>query len=281
MIQSIKSYEECREFVDGFCDDTQFSDPMLLTEEQLQKNLIKSIETPERYNVFAVFSEAQMMGLFVFLVIPDEQYLEMIVGLSRYKEAYLEMFSYIEEKYQAYEADFVFNPSNYLLKEQLEIRNADFETEAQKMVWNGVIPMIDTMGVEQYTEQYAEQYFAIHAKDMYWTGEKVVAAPERFRTFLAVLDGKVIGYMDVTHCFEENEPFTLYVREEYRRRGYGEKLLAKALVQNQPKRMMILVETDNVPAIRLYEKMGFEKVKNANNLTAHWKVDCSLEKRNI
>lgn len=111
---------------------------------------------------------------------------------------------------------------------------------------------------------------------MYWTGEKIAAAPEKFRTFLAINlainQGRVIGYLDVTHCFEENEPYDIYVLPEYRRKGYGRKLLAKALDCNQPRGMMLLVETDNTAAIRLYELMNFKTVPGQNSLTAHWQI---------
>ena len=104
---------------------------------------------------------------------------------------------------------------------------------------------------------------------MYWTGERVLQAQDRFRIFLAVCSGAVIGYLDVTYTFPENEPFDLLVLEEYRRRGYGRKLLAKALEMNRPNGMMLLVDADNVPAIRLYESMGFAKAQGQNNRTAH------------
>lgn len=107
---------------------------------------------------------------------------------------------------------------------------------------------------------------------MYWTGEKVAAATERFRTYLALHEGKVVGYLDVTCCFAENEIYDLLVLPEYRRMGYGGKLLAKALQENDPKGMMLLVDADNEPAIRLYERAGFVKKPYANSLTAHWKV---------
>ena len=131
---------------------------------------------------------------------------------------------------------------------------------------------IDAIGIEPLSERYMAQYCAIHNTDMYWTGERVAQAQERFRTFLAIHDGKVVGYLDVTYIFKENEPFDLFVLTEYRRRGYGRKLLAKALEQNEPNGMMLLVDADNVPAIRLYESMGFAKVQGQNNLTAHWNV---------
>ena len=88
----------------------------------------------------------------------------------------------------------------------------------------------------------------------------------------AVEDGVVTGYIDVTHCFAENEPFDLLVKEEYRRKGYGRQLLAKALLENEPKDMMLLVDFDNEQAINLYESMGFIKKEKGNLLTAYWKV---------
>ena len=272
MIRIIKSYDECRDFASGFQRDPNFSDPMLCDEEQMECNLIKSIEKPDKHCVLGVYNEDQVIGLFAFLVLRDEHYIEMLVGLSREKEAYLEMFRYLEQCYPNYSADFVFNPRNFLLKELLDLRKAEYEPEQQKMVLGIPVLGIDTTGVELLSEQYAEQYCAIHNKDMYWTGEKVVQAKDRFRTFLAIHDGKVVGYMDVTFTFKENEPFDLFVLEEYRRMGYGRKLLAKALEMNQPNGMMLLVDVDNDPAIRLYESMCFVKVQGQNNLTAHWTV---------
>ena len=125
---------------------------------------------------------------------------------------------------------------------------------------------------QEFSEQYAAEYCVIHSRDVYWTGEKVAAAPERFRIFLAIDGGRVVGYLDVTHCFEENEPYNLFVLPEYRRRGFGRKLLAAALECNRPKGMMLLVDTDNVPAIRLYASMGFQTVRGQNSLTAHWEI---------
>ena len=272
MIRIIKSYDECRDFASGFQGDPNFSDPMLCDEEQVECNLIKSIEKPDKHCVLGVYNEAQMIGLFVFLVLRDEKYIEMLVGLSRDKEAYLEVLHYLEQCYPGYITDFVFNPGNYLLKELLDFRNAEYEPEQQKMVLGTPVLGVDTTGVELLSAQYTEQYCAIHNKDMYWTGEKVVQAQDHFRTFLAIHDGKVVGYMDVTYTFKENEPYDLFVLEQYQALGYERKLLAKALEMNQPNGMMVLMDVDDKYSIRLYESMGFAKVQGQNNLTAHWIV---------
>lgn len=272
MIRIITSYDECREFAAGFSDDPEFSDPMLTNEEQVRGNLEKAFEKPERYAVLGVFRDEQMVGLFNFLVLRDERYIEMIVGLSGDAVAYNEVLRYLETNYPSYNVDFVFNPRNHLLTKLLQAKGADFEPEQLKMVWKPSQLDVDTTGVELFSEQYAGQYFAIHNQDMYWTGEKVAAAPERFRTLLAVHEGTVVGYIDVTHCFEENEPYDLFVLEQYRRMGYGRKLLVKALQLNCPKDMMLLVDIDNDAAIHLYESMGFERNEKQNNATAHWTV---------
>ena len=46
---------------------------------------------------------------------------------------------------------------------------------------------------------YRAQYLALHTGDRYWTGEKVLAAPEIFRVLLAIEDGEAAGYIDLTH----------------------------------------------------------------------------------
>lgn len=272
MIKPIGSYADCREFAESFQGDPDFSDPMLSTEEQIRCNLEKAFTRPNR-QVLGVFQGGQLTGLFVLLVLEEEKYLEMLVGLSREAQAYRELMGYLAQSYPGWKADFVFNPRNAPLKAALEDVRAEFEQEQQKMVFSGSTIPADTTGIQAFSEQYAAEYDAIHSRDVYWTGEKVAAAPERFRIFLAIDGGRVVGYLDVTHCFEENEPYDLFVLPEYRRRGFGRKLLAAALERNRPKGMMLLVDTDNVPAIQLYASMGFRTVRGQNSLTAHWEID--------
>lgn len=272
MIQILSSYDACRDFVSGFQGGPHFSDPMLATAEQREHNLHRAFAQPDRYLVLGAFRQSQMTGLFSFLVLRDERYMELLAGLSRDKDAYLEMLRFLERDYPGFQADFVFNPGNHLLKAPLEARAAAFEPEQQKMRLAAPVPRLDTTGIVPLSAPYTGQYCAIHCTDTYWTGEKVAAAQDRFRTLLALHGGRVVGYIDVTYTFEENEPFDLFVLEEYRRMGYGRKLLAKALELNHPKGMMLLVDTINTPALRLYTSMGFVKVPAQNTLTAHWPI---------
>ena len=270
-VKQINSFDACEKFVRSFSADDPFSDPMLSDHEQVTNNLINAIEKKENHSVIGIFKNNQMVGLFSFLVLTDK-YIEMLVGLSHNAAAYPIMFSYLKEHFNSYHADFVFNPNNYLLYNFLKQQGASFDVEQQKMVFNHSYLNIDTTGIELLTQPHIPSYLAMHNTDLYWTGNKVIEATDRFRTFIAIENETVVGYLDVTYCFEENEPFDLLVKEDHRRKGYGRKLLAKALEMNRPKGMTLLVDIDNAPAICLYQSVGFVKVDDRNSLVAHLRI---------
>lgn len=268
----VSSFEECRDLLQSFSDDPVFSDPMLSTEEQRNKNLKQAIAQPERHLVMQVWRGQRSVGLFAFLVLAEERYLEMLVGLSREPALHQRILQELSRRYPAYTADFVFNPANFALKEALTQVGAAFDPEQQTMVLRQPVLAADTTGVVLLSPEYEAAYYAMHNTDLYWTGEKVAAASDRFRVLLALDGNRVVGYLDVTYGFEENEPYDLFVLPAYRRRGHARRMLSQALAMNQPKGMMLLVDVDNEAAIRLYEAAGFATVPGRGSLTAHWSV---------
>ena len=151
----------------------------------------------------------------------------------------------------------------------MEEVGADFEMEQQKMVLKNSVEYQSDKQVVLYKPEYKEQYVGMHSTDVYWTAEKVIDALDRFRIILAIENDMVVGYLDITHKYKENEPYDIFVKEEYRGKGYGKAMLVKAIELNKPNAMMLLVDIDNLPAIAMYEKLGFVKSENENNMTAH------------
>lgn len=269
MIKQLTSVEEYMDFVNIINRDPHFSEPMLTHEEQMRCNLLDAPNRP-RNKLLGVFEGEELTGLFNFLVEEEESYLEMLVGLSRSLTAYKEMLAYLKEHYKGYQADFVYNPNNHLLHGLLQKEDSKFDPEMQKMVLKWDVPYQSDHQIELYSPKYREQYCAIHEdKERYWTAEKVIDAAEKFRIILAIEEDKVVGYIDITHKFEENEPYDVFVVEKYRRKGFAKAMLAKAIELNKPKGMMLLVDADDTGAIALYESMGFDKVEGQNNVTAH------------
>lgn len=268
-ISPLTSPEICRAFAADFARDPRFSDPMLTNDAQLEANLLAPLARPERFCVFGVYRESALVGLFSFLVLREENYLEMLVGLSREAAAYSLMLRHLREKFAGFSADFVFNPKNSLLRDALRESGAEFEPPQRKLVLEQPLFRRENRRVLPLDTKNPAQYLAIHNKDMYWTGERVAAAQDRFRTLVAYSGETAVGYLDVTRGHEENEVYDLFVLPNYRQMGYGRALMERALDENRPSGMMLLVDTDNEPALRLFASMGFRAAENGESITAH------------
>lgn len=268
MLKILTSGTEYMDFVHEINDDLNFSDPMLKTRERIQ-DLLDAPDKPAR-QIWGIFEGETITGLFVFLILEEESYIEMLAGLSRTKEAYEELLSFLKVNYAGYRADFVYNPNNYLLHTLLLAEGAEFDPEQQKMVLKKEISYQSSCQIELYVPAYREQYIAMHRDDgHYWTAEKVIAAPGKFRIILAINHDEVVGYIDITHSYDENEPYDVFVKEEYRQKGYGKAMLAKAIELNRPRGMMLMVDTGNTAAIALYKALGFIRSEGENSVTAH------------
>ena len=206
------------------------------------------------------------------LVLPEEGYLQLLAGLSRQAAAYDALLSHLQAAYPGYQADFVYSPRSRLLHTALADRHAAFDPEQQKMVLRSPPPYVPDSRVQLYTPAFRAQYLALHDDDRYWTGERVLAAQDTFRVLLAIEDGAVAGYLDLTYRNAENEPYDLFVREKSRCRGLGRALLSCAIEKNRPNAMSLLVDSDNLAARRLYASLGFVERPEENNITAHLKL---------
>ena len=271
MIKYIKDLTPFLDFISYVNADPDCSEPMLFTEDQMEVNLKKSLNKPNNH-VLGVWEGESFTGLFDFLIEEEERYIEMIVGLTRSKKAWEEIFAWLEKGYPGFQADFVFNPHNARLRELLDQKGAEYEPEQEKLVLGETPPAFDTTGIEPLSEKYLDQYLAMHGTGVYWTGDKVWEAKERFQALLAVDNGTAVGYIDVTTCFAENEVYDLWVKPEYRRRGWGRKLMARAIELNRPRGLMLLQDVGNFAANGLYRSVGFHVVEGANSVTATWMI---------
>ncbi len=238
MLKELSSVQAYLPFIHAMLADPDFRDPMLATPAQLHQHLLDAHEDPAK-RLFGTFDGGTLTGLFSVLVLPEEGYLQLLAGLSRKAAAYDALLSHLQAAYPGYQADFVYSPRSR---------------------------------VQLYTPAFRAQYLALHDDDRYWTGERVLAAQDTFRVLLAIEDGVVAGYLDLTYRNAENEPYDLFVREKSRRRGLGRALLSCAIEKNRPNAMSLLVDSDNLAARRLYASLGFVEKPEENNITAHLKL---------
>jgi hypoxanthine phosphoribosyltransferase len=87
-----------------------------------------------------------------------------------------------------------------------------------------------------------------------------VLSYEYYKTFVLEKDKDIIGIIQFWNLLGEADITLLAVKRDYRRNGYGKILIEKSLdflKKNKVDTVYLEVAVDNIPAIKLYEKMGF------------------------
>ena len=251
MIQEIYSFDEYEGFISELTNHPLYSDPHFTYDKN---NLYCSLKSKDKH-AFVVLENGICKGLFVFIILPSDRYVEML--------------EYMEKNYCGYQIDFVFNPQNIAIYKPLKLKGAIFEPEQMKMIQGGTVPNVSTNNIEQLSDKWMKQYCDIHDTDTYWTGERIVSGLDKFRVFLVVKDGQVLGYLDVQSCYDINEIYALYVKPEALHQGYELSLLTKAIELNKPNQIMVVVDANNKEEIALYSAAGFVKLEGQNSITAY------------
>lgn len=73
-------------------------------------------------------------------------------------------------------------------------------------------------------------------------------------------DGELLGYCGIWQSFEDGEIMNVAVREDRRRQGCARRLLEELFIcsgERGIRRFTLEVREGNLPAIRLYESLGF------------------------
>ena len=267
MIKEIYSFDLYEDFIKSFSGTTVFADPHF---EFDNGNLYDSLKE-DNEKAYIVAEGEKVNGLFVWMILPDEKYIEMLIGLSKEESSIREMLAFIENEYKGYQLDFVINPQHNLFYNLLQSKNAKFEEEQQWMALEKEVDNQHQHEIVLLTQEYEAQYIDKHNKDTYWTAEKVIEAKDRFRVFLAIHEEKVVGYIDVTYCYEKNEPYDIWVDNGFQNKGYEQALLQAAIKLNKPKKMMVLVDVNNFDEIEMFKSIGFVSVVGTNSVYATYK----------
>jgi len=107
-------------------------------------------------------------------------------------------------------------------------------------------------------EQYEDLSSIDLAEILAWVRRKLTKKISEYR--VVCLGGETVGYYRLCDG-EDNmlEIDDLYVLAPYRRLGIGTEIVRRCIAESERlgKPLMLYVFTNNTPAVRLYEKMGF------------------------
>lgn len=82
---------------------------------------------------------------------------------------------------------------------------------------------------------------------------------------IAYIHNKPAGYMSMQVCCGEGDIMRVAVLPEFRRRGIAGALLKQCFSANKLDAVFLDVRENNIPAIKLYESFGFEKIGARKN----------------
>ena len=181
------------------------------------------------------------------------------------------MIDYIETNFPVTQIDFVYNPNNKVLTDILKSKNVTFDVPQVKLCLSDFVPYSFGIDVGELKPEHEKQYIDLHETDTYWTSEKVLGAKDRFRVITAVDNGEVVGYLDITKCYRENEIYDLRTKAGYEK--YRKDLLAKAIQLNRPNGIMAQLDIDDTDEIALFKEMGFEETENSQSILAVYRVE--------
>ncbi len=254
-------------------DKFEYESFVLITDEEAKESFDVALSKKENHLLLGVYNETKIVGVYSFYIIMTEKYLELTGCCSNDEEAYHIVFDYIETNYKGNKIDFVFNTKNSLLKNELVRRNVELEPETQKMILENSVRKTKNSNIVLLSKQYEDEFTKIFYDEGYWTAEKILEAKDKFKTFIYLYNNHVIGYVVVTSFLEVNEPWGVFVLTEYRRRGIGRSLMEEVVSYSYPNKLSLEVLINNIPAIKLYESLGFVKVEGQNFLAAHWSLE--------
>ncbi len=102
--------------------------------------------------------------------------------------------------------------------------------------------------------------------DSWSTGQfwaELAGVPDSGHYLVAVRGGDIVGYAGLAVLADEGWVQTLAVRADRRGGGVGASLLAALMAEARRRRVVAVlleVRVDNEPALRLYERFGFERL---------------------
>jgi len=99
-------------------------------------------------------------------------------------------------------------------------------------------------------------------KDNFSTVYKIDEAVKKDYTHIYVYedDNNVLGFIHIENHFEITDVINIAVDKNYQGRGIGKILLQYVIDNTEADKIMLEVKENNVPAIKLYESLGFKQI---------------------
>lgn len=214
-----------------------------------------------------------LSGVLALTIEPEASYLEATGGVfaaNNYKAIAIEFFNYIKEAYRGYQFDAAYpienkQAINFMETIGAKLLDYDYEMKTNKDKYK-YKKISETYEIIELSENYYQNFVNVHDKycpNVYWTGNRLLDALDKFDIFIALEKEEVVGSIVISKFNKEfREIYLMAVAEDKRYKGYEIALVNKAVDNafiNGAKEIIVMVASDNIDEINLFMKLGFEK----------------------
>lgn len=133
------------------------------------------------------------------------------------------------------------------------------------------VPQIAEIERASIPQPWSETAFTAALKD-----EKAV-------TLVALCGDILCGFITGVYLLDTADIYSVAVSSEYRKKGVGKRLLEEffSALPNEVHNVCLEVRESNIPAIKLYEKLGFERVGLRKNFYQDPRENAILMTKNL
>jgi ribosomal-protein-alanine N-acetyltransferase len=107
--------------------------------------------------------------------------------------------------------------------------------------------------------------------------------PVSRKVAVAEFEGQVIGYVSLRFVGRQGDVNTIAIAKDFQRKGFGNQLLAWLLIAAKDlgvRELFLDVRADNLAAIEMYKKAGFDRIDIRRNYYDH-SVDANVMRKKL
>jgi [ribosomal protein S18]-alanine N-acetyltransferase len=107
--------------------------------------------------------------------------------------------------------------------------------------------------------------------------------PVSRKVAVAEFEGQVIGYVSLRFVGRQGDVNTIAIAKDFQRKGFGNQLLAWLLMTAKDlgvRELFLDVRADNLAAIEMYKKAGFDRIDIRRNYYDH-SVDADVMRKKL
>ena len=210
--------------------------------------------------IVSIKNNENISGIGIFFYEPNEKYIECMGGFFNDESDFRLIMKYLKKKHNKHHIDFIFPLENTNVLSYLKNINGIFDKPEiyLEVDYKSFIQKKCKINITELSKENYELYLKVHNdQNIYWTGKRIIEAPEIFKVFIIANKEKIEGYINITYGKQTNEIYKLFVENE--NIEYMEALINAAVtnVLCKDSKLVVLVDLEDIKKISLYKNFGF------------------------